>query len=250
MKDKFYGFIAGFIYCDSSINTKKRGYSDNVAIFLAIMDCFTRQEVSPLSIMQEIERCYEEKNKYLYSSAVSHNTVKPSLAIALRKFKISGEVVPSTNMDMSADVIFRGIIPPLLQRFTNLANADVIVSLTHGAPMTMYYIIFITDFCKLIFDGVQKKGLQKFANGRGFINEILDIPVHCNSSIEIGETIRQALHMFFITDGVVDVKTNQMSNGLYGMFAGSYYGFKYLHENNLVKIDADIMDLIGRNYSD
>lgn len=247
MKDRYYGFVAGFILGDTKLATKKRGYSDNVAIFLCIMECFTRSEVSPFIILQEIEKCYSEKAGYKYASAISHNTIKPSLAIALRRFQTSGEILPSQNMEMSGDVIFRAMAPALMQRFKNYSY-DEIVIITHGAPMIKYYLAFITDFCKLIFDGAPKKTLQKFASGRGYSEEIISLPGI--PSNEIGETIRQALHLFFINDGVIINNSVGIPNGLYGMFAGGHYGFKYLHENNLVKIDAEIMDLIGKSYSD
>ena len=250
MKDKYYGFVAGLILGDTKLATKKRGYSDNTAVFLCIMDCYTRQEVSPIIIMQEIDKCYSEKGKYVYASPISFCTIKPSLAIALRRWQNSGEILPSQNMEMSADIIFRALVPLLLQRFTTCTCAEI-VAITHGAPMTHYYLTFLNDFFKLIFDGVPKKGLQKFASGRGFSEDLLNLEYKRDEICAyLGETIRRALHLFFMHDGYFLYESNCLNvKSLYGIFVGSFYGFKYLHENNLVKIDADIMDLLHSSYS-
>lgn len=253
MKDKYYGFIAGLIIGDTYIANKKRGYSDNTAIFLTVLNSYcSNASVTPKLIIEDITKCYSEKRKYKYASCISYESIKPSLAIAMKRYNLSGEIMQSENMELSCDIIFRALVSSLLSKFSNPPTFNEIVVITHAAPMTLFYLTFLHDFFHLIFAYSTKAELQKFIELRGYNINLLSVPgkMKCN---DIGEVIRCALQMFFIYDiflGDIDQSNYEMNvKGLYGMISGAYYGFKYLHDHSLVKIDSVIMDLITLSYS-
>ena len=251
MKDKYYGFIAGLISGDTNILSKQRGYSDNTAIFLLVLDCYLNDTTGSINIFEKISELYKDKAKSKYASCISYKTIKPSLYAGINA--AHSNVIQETNND-DYSVIFRAIVPFLLIKFkkdTFEASDFAIMALTHTMQINYISIIFLCKLFNLIFMDKTKVELYKFINVH-YSEFILSLPIPENTYSNIIEVIRGAVKIFYESDSYsagYNLCIKPEIRAVYGMLAGAYYGFKALHRENHVKLDAGIMEIINRGYN-